>query len=420
MGKLAETIGDAAWLQRPHTQEILALLNTDGAITRAVGGCVRDTLLGCATKDTEIDLATNLVPDEMISRLQKAGVKTVPTGIEHGTVTAVLRGPNGTKSTFEVTTLRTDIVSYGRFAEVVFSQDWHGDAARRDLTINALYCDSDGTIYDPTGQGLKDLENLRVRFIGEAAQRIKEDYLRVLRFFRFHFTLAAKDPIDSAALAASTAAAPHLGGLSGERKLSEMLKILALPSAGDALQAMSDGQLLPSIFGCEAAFQLARLQAMGPQPKDRLLALMALFPDLETALIAAKSLRLSGKQLARIQAAFSPSAHLKAGDIRAALYFDGVACLQDKAALAIADEIVGEMAGTQKPETAFWTKVLAAVEGFEKPVFPLSGAMMMRAGMEPGPAMGRMAHDVEIWWVGENFPGADAVEAELISRLASA
>ena len=139
---------------------------------------------------------------------------------------------------------------------------------------------------------------------------------------------------------------------------------------------------------------------------------MALFPDLETALIAAKSLRLSGKQLARIQAAFSPSEHLKAGDIRAALYFDGVACLQDKAALAMAEP--------QKAEDGFWAEVLRAIQGFEKPDFPLNGAMMMRAGMEPGPAMGVMAQGIEIWWVGENFPGAEAVEAELISRLASA
>ncbi len=403
-----EKLPAPAWLTRPDTQKILSLLNADGGMARAVGGCVRDSLLGVASADTEVDIATNLTPDEVTRRLEKAAIKALPTGLAHGTITALMPGAKAGRL-FEITTLRADISTDGRHAKVAFSQDWQADAARRDLTINALYCDADGTIYDPTGLGLGDIEGRQIRFIGDAQQRIAEDYLRVLRFFRFHFQLAAERQIDAEALAAVQAAGPHMAQLSGERIQSEMLKILALPAASAALDSLAQCALLAPIFGLETAYDLPRLRAMTARSDDPLLRLMALLPDWSSADIIGQNLRLSGKLMVRMKAALTASRYI-GDDMTAALYFDGVACVRDQAHLALCEP--------HQQDAALWQQALAAADSFDKPIFPLNGAMMKAAGMQAGPEMGAMSKAVEAWWVAQGFPSADKVEAELKARLA--
>ena len=204
---------------------------------------MRDTLMGVANADTEVDMATDLPPEEVMARLKKAKIKCVPTGIKHGTVSAILY--EGDKAlVYEITTLRVDMKTDGRHAEVAFTEDWHGDAARRDFTINALYADADGTLHDPTAQGIADIKAKRVRFIGDAQARIEEDYLRVLRYFRFHFRLTPDAALDDDALDACRGAAVPLRGLSGERKQQEMMKIMALPDADKAAKALQHAGLL--------------------------------------------------------------------------------------------------------------------------------------------------------------------------------
>jgi poly(A) polymerase len=188
------SLKDAEWLKRPETKRVFAALSADGVETRAVGGAVRNTLLGLPV--TEIDLATTALPEQVMALARKAGLKAIPTGIEHGTVTVVVDG-----APFEVTTLRRDVETYGRHATVAFTEDWEEDARRRDFTLNALYAGSDGTVFDPLG-GYADLVAGRVRFIGEAEARIKEDYLRILRFFRFN-AYYGKGPLDPEGLQAS-------------------------------------------------------------------------------------------------------------------------------------------------------------------------------------------------------------------------
>ena len=268
MAQLEKTY--SGWLERRQTQHLLQVLNGDGAITRCVGGCVRDALMGLANADTEVDMATDLPPEEVMARLKKAKIKCVPTGIKHGTVSAILY-EGDSALVYEITTLRVDIKTDGRHAEVAFTEDWRGDAARRDFTINALYADADGLLHDPTAQGIDDIKAKRVRFIGDAPARIEEDYLRVLRYFRFHFRLTPNAALDDDALDACRGAAVPLRGLSGERKQQEMLKIMALPDADKAAKALQHAELLRPVLGVEP-IAFAPLSAMLELSHDPLIA----------------------------------------------------------------------------------------------------------------------------------------------------
>ena len=406
-------ISSADWLTRPETQHLLALLNGDGGVTRAVGGCVRDTVLGHATHDTEVDLATSLLPDEVMARLQAANVRVIPTGLEHGTVTALLRPDAATPWSYEITTLRRDVETDGRHAQVAFSDDWEADAARRDLTINALYADADGRLHDPLGLGLDDVAARRIRFIGEASQRIEEDYLRILRFYRFHFTLAANQALAADAVAACSQAAPHIAALSGERKQAELLKILALPEAAPAIGAMRAAGLLAPLFGAKSqqGYDVSRLEKLAAESDDAILRLASLFETAELAMQAAQTLRLANKQQARIAAALKPSVHIANSDIRAALYFDGVATLRDQAHLALAD------GGNDAAKADFWHQLLQQLEDYEKPVFPLNGTALKQAGIAEGPAMGALLKQLENWWVAHDFPPLAALQDELHAQL---
>src|SRR3954447_651424 len=227
------------WMREPATRHLLDALRRAGIEARFVGGCVRDALLGRPSAD--IDLATPALPGDIIAALEKAAIKAVPTGIEHGTITAVLPQRH-----FEITTLRRDVETYGRHARVAFDADWSEDAARRDFTINALYLDPDGTVYDPVG-GLEDLKAHRVRFVGEPAKRIAEDVLRVLRYYRFEARFGGGTG-DKAARAACRAAAPLLPKLSAERVASELLRLLAVPNPVPALRMMAEDGVLAAIL----------------------------------------------------------------------------------------------------------------------------------------------------------------------------
>ncbi|WP_341895839.1 CCA tRNA nucleotidyltransferase, partial [Ferrovibrio terrae] len=246
---LPDSIPPVDWMTAAPTRSLLAALGASGAPVRFVGGCVRDAILGLRPAD--IDLATPETPEVVIRRLEKAKLKAVPTGIEHGTVTAVVP-----PATFQVTTLRRDVATDGRHATVVFGTDWAEDAARRDFTINALYADADGRLYDYT-DGRADLAAGLVRFIGDPAARVAEDYLRVLRFFRFHARFGRGAP-DAASLAACAAASDRLDRLSGERIRDELLKILILPNAADALVLMQQSGVLAAVLP-EAHFEAAAL-----------------------------------------------------------------------------------------------------------------------------------------------------------------
>jgi len=242
-----------AWMTATATRAVLAALTADGAVARFVGGCVRDAVLGRAVKD--IDLATTDEPKTVIEKLERAGLKAVPTGIAHGTVTAVAE-----KQPFEITTLRRDVETDGRHATVAFTDDWIADAARRDFTFNAMFCDADGTLYDPF-DGRVDLESGRVRFVGDAKKRIEEDVLRLLRFFRFT-AWVGHPPHDVEAVAACREFAPKLVTLSGERVRNELLKLLAAPDPLPALALMDELDVTRHVIANPRDDRLRRLAAM--------------------------------------------------------------------------------------------------------------------------------------------------------------
>ena len=401
MAQLEKTY--SGWLERRQTQHLLQVLNGDGAITRCVGGCVRDALMGLANADTEVDMATDLPPEEVMARLKKAKIKCVPTGIKHGTVSAILY-EGDSALVYEITTLRVDVKTDGRHAEVAFTEDWQGDAARRDFTINALYADADGSLHDPTAQGIDDIKAKRVRFIGNAPARIEEDYLRVLRYFRFHFRLTPNAALDDDALDACRTAAVPLRGLSGERKQQEMLKIMALPDADKAAKALQHAELLRPVLGVEP-IAFAPLSAMLELSDDPLLRLVALLPSADAAQVLATTLRLSKKQTMRLIKAMQMPLDLTA--LAKVLYFDGAQAVADRALLARA-------MGETDPRL---DEALALAAAYQRPKFPLTGAMMQKAGMADGPEMGQMAFALEQWWVAEGFPDIAAVEAELKKRV---
>jgi poly(A) polymerase len=375
-------LADAAWRHRAGLDILLDALDANRGLARYVGGAVRDTMRGSDVQD--IDIATPLPPEEVMRRLSDAGIKAVPTGIAHGTVTAVLAdGP------IEVTTLRRDVSTDGRRASVAFSDNWREDAARRDFTINALYADPiEGTIFDYFG-GLDDLETGRIRFIGNALTRIAEDHLRILRFFRFHARFGLGAP-DADALAACAARARDLMALSRERIADELLKLLALPDPAPTISTMLDHAILaPAIpeIGEEGLARLCRLLAAetetGTVP-DALRRLIALLPHDEAAAdgVAAR-LKLSNAQRKRITAA------LTEGPVEPteALYRLGHQGALDRILIRPA------------PAVQF-----ARIADRERPVFRLRGGTLIARGLNPGPRVAQAMQAIERRWIEEDFP----------------
>ena len=386
----ARRIAPPGFVADPALRAVLAAL--PGA--RMVGGCVRDALLGRAVAD--IDIGTPAAPEVVMAALVRAGLKAVPTGVAHGTVTAV-SGHRG----FEVTTLRRDVQTDGRHAVVAFTADWRADAARRDFTINAMSMTAAGEVFDYYG-GLDDLAAGRVRFVGDAATRIAEDYLRVLRFFRFHARYG-RGAADAAALVAIRAAVPGLARLSAERVWSELKRILTGPDPAATMALMRDCGVLAALLpeaGDPAA--LGALVAAGA-PEDAVLRLAALIGG-DGAAVAAR-LRLSGAEAARLvalRATAAPPAGAGDDDLRRALADTPREVLLGAAWLA------GRGADLRE-----------RLERMAVPVFPLQGRDLAAAGLAAGPAMGELLRALRGWWLAGGCT-ADAAEcrAELARRLA--
>jgi len=385
------------WRKRRGTKRLLAALGADQGLTRYVGGAVRDDLLGLPVSD--IDLATRLRPDEVVARLEAAKIKAVPTGIDHGTVTAVSDG-----HPFEITTLRRDVSTDGRRAVVDFTDDWEQDAARRDFTINALSADPlTGELFDYFG-GLEDLETRHVRFIGDPLQRIAEDHLRILRFFRFHARFGS-GTLDDAALEACTARANDLMALSRERIADELLKLLGLenpaPTVGIMLQRSILKPVLPEIeperlCDLEALISAERDAEVAPEALRRLAALLPRDPQLADAI--GVRLRLSNKARKRLSCAADPGI---AGTAQALAYRIGTDCARDRLLLA------------GKAEEA------RAIADWKAPRLPIGGGDLIARGLTQGPAVARTLRKIEDAWADEGFPEGDAFEVIVKEALAS-
>lgn len=386
------TLPPADWPARPGLALLSRALGVDDI--RWVGGAVRDTLMGAPVKD--IDCATRHRPETVIDRCRAAGIRTVATGIDHGTVTAILDdGP------VEVTTLRRDVTTDGRRATVAFSGDWREDAARRDFTINALYAHP-GTlaIADYFG-GLDDLTERRVRFIGEAEERIREDHLRILRFFRFQARFG--ETVDPDALAACGKLADTLKGISRERIGGELLALLALPDPAPTVRLMADAGVLAVVLPeahrreLESLERVVAHEADQDQPGDPLRRLAALVPPIPAiAETVAARLRLSKQQRARLVCA----AERKIGDAadpRALAYREGLGCARDRLLLA----------GTS----------IALLVNWESPQFPLKGGQIVARGVAAGPDVARIMRAVETRWIEEGFPGPARIENMLSEAL---
>ncbi len=400
----AERMAPQPWMGDTATRAVLRALAREGGAARFVGGCVRDALLGRAVKD--IDIATPLVPEEVMRRLEAARIKAVPTGLMHGTVTAVVPPRH-----FEITTLRRDVETFGRHARVAFTDDWAADARRRDFTMNALFLDAEGNVFDPVG-GLGDLRAGRVRFVGDASTRIREDVLRLLRFYRFHAHYG-RGAADADARAACRALAPLLPTLSGERVAAEMLKLLAAPDPLPTLRMMAeDGVLAALLPEARRLDRLAALVPLEPAP-DALRRLGALLDSDVGAAVVAERLRLSNEQRERLAAMAAPSLAVDlAGDERVqrrALHRLGADLYRDLVLLR---------AG-QQGDAAQARRLLALAAGWRPREFPLKGRDVTALGVAEGPEVGRLLAAVEAWWEEGDFRAdRKAALAELKRRMA--
>ncbi len=406
-------LAGADWLKRPETRRVFAALAAGGAEARAVGGAVRNALMGAPVKD--VDIATTALPADVVRLAKKAGLHPVPTGIEHGTVTVV-----ADHVPYEVTTLRRDIETFGRHARVTFTTDWTEDARRRDFTMNALYCAPDGSVHDPLG-GYADLAARRVRFIGDARERIREDYLRILRFFRFLAEYGNGAEPDKEGLAAAIAEKDGLAKLSGERIRAELLRLLAAPRAVSAARAFSEAGLAEPTLGMSVdADRLDRLaaieEALGRAP-DAVLRLAAFaVSSADDASNLQNRLRLSGAEATRVASAgqtdpaFDPAAPEAAA--KAFLYRNGTEAFIDGALLAWA-------ASGAAPDIAAWTKRLRLPERWQTPEPPVRGADVLALGVAAGPRVGEIIAALESWWIGADFPADRRRIADKLKELAS-
>lgn len=382
-----ERIEPREWMAWPETRAVVAALTADGAPARFVGGCVRDSVLGRAVKD--VDIATPVPPDRVMSLLRDKGIDVVPTGLKHGTVTAV-KNPRH----FEVTTLRRDVETYGRHASVAFTDDWVADAWRRDFTMNALYLDPDGALYDPTG-GLADLRDGRVRFVGEASARIREDYLRILRFFRFHAHYGA-GPLDRDGFAACRHHASGLALLSGERVSGELFRLLAAADPAPVILEMATAGIWQHVVPAGAdVMRLANLVRLAPdsEPIVRLAALVeGGTADLDAL---ADSLRLSNAERRRLHQALEGSFDLDQLDEKLArqlIYRRGKEAFVDRLLIAWAER--------PKADARPW---LTLARQWRVPAFPLRGRDLKTLGIAAGPHLGGLLTAVEDWWVAGDF-----------------
>lgn len=374
-------------------QAVLALLNAGGGEARVAGGAVRNALMGLPV--SEVDIATTLLPEAVTQRAKAAGYSVHPTGIEHGTVTVVAH-----HQPFEITTLRRDVTTDGRRATVAFTADWAEDAARRDFTINAMYSDESGKVFDYT-DGYADVLRRKVKFVGTPSRRIREDFLRILRFFRFHAHYGKGAP-DGDGLAACTRLRKGITSLSAERIRQEMLKLLVAPGAVPALKVMAKSGILQMILEATPDWR-----SLGRLPPDAILRLAALAPDDQGL---RDRLRLSNDEARRLRDI--SEAPLVTPDYRVPerhriLYHIGKQAWQDAAALALARS-------RARLDDPAWQELLHLPEAWPVPKFPVSGRDLQAAGMTPGPGLGEALRKLEDWWIASDFK---PTREDLLARL---
>ncbi len=401
-GKLAPQ----PWMMNEATRAVIAALTAHGADVRFVGGCVRDAL--ARRPVTDVDIGTPDPPERVIELLEAAGIRAVPTGIDHGTITAVVG-----KTPFEITTLRLDLATDGRRARVAYTDDWLADAARRDFTINALSCTPGGDVYDPFG-GLADLGAGIVRFVGVPRERIEEDYLRLLRYFRF-FAGFGLPPPDGEALAACRQLAPGLAGLSAERVRGELYRILLAPNCADTLDLMRGEKILPHVLpNADNIGRLRmlswlestaiRMESVAPDPLRRLAAVLT--TDAGGAAAVAERLKLSRRDRERLVAMAAVSGDLKPSqDLRqlhAALYRQKAHRVRDALLLTWAAEMTVDPR-RQPGRNRRWISMMETTETWTPPRFPLRGGDVTRLGIEDGPKVGDLLAAVEDWWITGDF-----------------
>lgn len=399
------SVAHQAWFSNPNLRRVMDMLNADGGEGRIVGGAVRNALMDMEIGD--VDIATTLLPDEVVRRANAAGLKPIPTGIAHGTITVICNS-----EPFEITTLRTDKETDGRHAEVSFGTDWQVDAERRDLTINALYADKDGNVIDLIG-GIADIGPRNVRFIGDAAKRIEEDHLRILRFFRFFAYYGSGRP-DADGLRASARAKDSITKLSAERIWSEMKKLLGAPDPGRALLWMRQTSVLTVVFpetekwGIDAIHGLVESEKAFGWDADPLLRLAAIIPPDEARLRdLGNRLKFSNAEKERlITWAKAPIIEpTMAGTALDRLLYragsDGV-IMRLKLSLANARAFHdGSQASIEK--VVGFSNLLARAEKFKRPVMPVTGADLIASGVKPGPDLGRILGALEEKWLASNF-----------------
>ncbi len=419
----ADRLEPQPWMTEPETVAVMAALAAAGGEARFVGGCVRDALL--ERKVGDIDIATHEPPERVMNLLARAGIKAIPTGIRHGTVTAVIGARH-----FEITTLRRDVETYGRHAKVEYTNDWQADAARRDFTINALFCSVDGAIYDPFG-GLADIRSRRVRFVGDPEARIREDVLRLLRFFRFQAHYGSS-PADPSALAACGPLAHLLPTLSGERVCGETLKLMIAPDPASVIELMREVGVLANFL--PEATRIDRLRAIvtieGTSPRDLvpradpIRRLAALLDGSEaSALAVATRLRFSNVERDRLvslagDALLSPD--LPAAARHRLIYRYGRERYRDLVLIHWADAVAGG-ATIDRHANEAWLGLLRAGAEWIAPRFPLKGRDAVRLGVPPGPAVGRLMATIEDWWIAGDFQGdREACLAKLKDLAATA
>jgi poly(A) polymerase len=405
---VTERLEDLPWMTAPATTAVLDALEAAGGpgCVRFVGGCVRNAVIGRPIAD--IDLATTLPPAAVTAALKAAGVRAIPTGVEHGTVTAIYRG-----RPIEVTTLRRDVETDGRRAVVAFTTDWREDAERRDFTLNALYADRAGILFDPTGHGVADARAGRIVFVGDPLMRLREDHLRSLRFFRFLAWYGRGEP-DPAAIAAITALKDQVANLAAERISAELLKLLAAADPRAAVQLMhATGVLavvLPGPLDLDRFLALVAIELTLGET-DALLRLAALLPDdpVEAARTAER-LRLSNAERDRLAAALTPAPPIL-GDLsppaaRVWIYRRGGQAFRDRAKL--------NWAAAGGGEEEAWRRLLTIAQGWTPPTLPVGGADVLAAGASKGPKVGETLRALEAWWIAGDFT---ADRAAALARL---
>jgi poly(A) polymerase len=411
MNKDQLVLPEPAWLAQGPLGQLLPVLDREGEEARVVGGAVRNALLGYSP--VEIDIATTAEPPEVIRRAEAAGFKAIPTGIDHGTITVVVAG-----AAIEVTTLRQDVETFGRKARVQFGRDWKADAERRDFTMNALSVSRDGVVHDYVG-GIADLKARRVRFIGDPAVRIAEDYLRILRFFRFHAAYGRGEP-DAAAVRACVAARDGLESLSRERVRMELLKIMTAAGAGPVLTVMTEVGLLSAVLGgvalTPAFVRMVAIEQALELPPDPLRRLAVLAVSVvEDAERLWSRLRLTNSEHYRLvsmaQSWWQIAPNMDQREAHTLLYRLGSARFTDRVLLSWARSGVAPM----DPD---WRMLATLPRRWTPPPFPLRAGDLMARGVPKGPPLGRALAAAEARWIAAGFPSDRALIAEIADSAA--